>query len=151
MCYFWVIGNRSYFRDYAQGLWKLIWPGIFSELLEKRLLCACMYSNKNVKGKNHKNVACKNSIIYKNLPIFRTDKPYFIRVWKKCCGIIIYAKNITVTRDGVGTGGYFLLLPGPAWSFSTFTWSFLPLPTLLLLLLTMFLPLPRMDKWHWDW
>ena len=29
----------------------------------------------NVKGKNHKNVACKNSIVYKNLPIFRTNKP----------------------------------------------------------------------------
>ena len=52
----------------------------------------------NVKGKNHKNVACKNSIIYKKLPIFRTNKLYFIRVWEKCCGMVIYTKNITITE-----------------------------------------------------
>ena len=37
-------------------------------------------TQKERKGKNHKNVACKNSSIYKKLPIFRTNKPYFIRV-----------------------------------------------------------------------
>ena len=29
----------------------------------------------NVEGKKNKNVASKNLVIYKNLPIFRTDKP----------------------------------------------------------------------------
>ena len=32
------------------------------------------------------------------LPIFRTDKSYFIRVWEKCCGMVIFSKNITVTE-----------------------------------------------------
>ena len=39
---------------------------------------------------------------------------------------------------GVGTGGYFLPLPGPTWSFSTSTWLstlFVPLPNLFLPLL----------------
>ena len=27
----------------------------------------------NVKGKSHKNVACKSSVIHKNLPTFLTD------------------------------------------------------------------------------
>ena len=36
-------------------------------------------NNKDMKGKNHKNVCCKNSIIYKNLPMFRAGKPYFVR------------------------------------------------------------------------
>ena len=35
---------------------------------------------KNLKGRNHKNVDCRNSVIYKYSSIFRTDKPYFIRV-----------------------------------------------------------------------
>ena len=55
--------------------------------------------NKNMKRKNHKNVACKNSIIYKKLPIFRANIPYFISVWEKCCGMVIYTKNITVTEN----------------------------------------------------
>ena len=39
--------------------------------------------NRNMRtsiGRNHKIVAFKNSIIYKNIPIFPADKPYFIRM-----------------------------------------------------------------------
>ena len=49
-----------------------------------------------MKGKNHKNVTCKNSIIYENLAIFYTDEPYFIRILEKCCDMVISIKNITV-------------------------------------------------------
>ena len=53
---------------------------------------------RNWRGKNHKNVGSRNSIIYKtykNVPIFRT---YFMRVWEKCGGRGDIYKNLTVTE-----------------------------------------------------
>ena len=43
--------------------------------------------NKNLK-------ACRNSITYKYVPIFRTDKPYFIRVWEKCFGTVTNSSTV---------------------------------------------------------